>query len=64
MTGLDVEICHLLEVACIITDDQLNVIAKVWITTSPSCIYLFTYSQTNILLSHFAALFIFNIKQK
>lgn len=27
MTGLDVEKCHLLEVACVITDDQLNVIA-------------------------------------
>jgi len=29
MTGLDAEKCHLLEVACIITDDQLNIVAKV-----------------------------------
>jgi len=29
MTGLDVELCYMLEVACIITDAQLNVIAKV-----------------------------------
>jgi len=29
MTGLDAEKCHLLEVACIITDGQLNVVAKV-----------------------------------
>lgn len=28
MTGLDVQTCHLLEIACIITDDQLNIIAK------------------------------------
>jgi len=34
MTGLDVEKCYLLEVACIITDDQLNIIAKVWFTGS------------------------------
>jgi len=29
MTGLDVEQCRLLEVACVITDEQLNIIAKV-----------------------------------
>jgi oligoribonuclease (3'-5' exoribonuclease) len=29
MTGLDVETCHLLEVACTITDDQLNIVAEV-----------------------------------
>lgn len=29
MTGLDVEKCHLLEVACLVTDDQLNVVAEV-----------------------------------
>lgn len=28
MTGLDIETCHLLEVACLITDDQLNIVAE------------------------------------
>lgn len=29
MTGLDIDTCHLLEVACLITDDQLNIVAEV-----------------------------------
>ncbi|ESO03265.1 hypothetical protein HELRODRAFT_173544 [Helobdella robusta] len=28
MTGLDVDKCHLLEIACLITDDQLNIVAE------------------------------------
>lgn len=28
MTGLDVETCYILEIACLITDDKLNIIAE------------------------------------
>lgn len=28
MTGLDLETCHIIEMACLITDDQLNIIAE------------------------------------
>lgn len=28
MTGLEIDTCHLLEVACLITDDQLNIVAE------------------------------------
>lgn len=28
MTGLDIETCHILEIACLITDDKLNIIAE------------------------------------
>ena len=29
MTGLEIETCHLLEVACLITDENLVVVAEV-----------------------------------
>jgi oligoribonuclease (3'-5' exoribonuclease) len=29
MSGLDVHTCQLLEVACIVTDDHLNIVAEV-----------------------------------
>ncbi|XP_013793105.1 oligoribonuclease, mitochondrial-like [Limulus polyphemus] len=28
MTGLDIETCHILEIACLITDDKLDLIAE------------------------------------
>jgi len=43
MTGLDVEKCHLLEVACIITDDELNVIAKVCCCSLTLSQHIYTY---------------------
>jgi len=57
MTGLDAERCHLLEIACIITDDQLDVIARVWIITIS---LLLLFSLANIHL-HFAILLFLNI---
>ena len=29
MTGLDVNKCHILEMACVVTDSDLNVVAEV-----------------------------------
>lgn len=30
MTGLDPDTCHILEMACLITDEELNIVAEVY----------------------------------
>jgi len=31
MTGLNIETCHIIEMACLITDENLNIVAEVGI---------------------------------
>ena len=35
MTGLDLDTCHIIEMACLITDQDLNIVAEViWLSSS------------------------------